>query len=324
MARLKDLCQNPELFSKGHRACAGCGEALAVRQILLAAPQPVVGIMPTGCLEIFSSIYPHSAWQIPMIHTAFETAASTASGVVAAYDFAKKKGRIKESINFIAMGGDGGTYDIGFQSLSGMLERGHRMLYICYNNEAYMNTVIQRSSATPKGARTNSSPAGKVIPGKQQNRKDLTACVIAHNVPYAAQASPHNHRDLMRKVEKALSMDGPSFLNIISPCPPGWEFKTPDTMKLARLAVETRYWPLFEFERGVYKVNYKPKQVVPVLEWLKLQHRFSHLAQPANQPILAELQAEVDRKWDELLRLEAMTAPKADAPAAPAPAQSGT
>lgn len=317
VASLKQLSRKESLLAPGHRACAGCAGPTIIRQALMAQDIPVVCGCATGCMEVVTTIYPFTSWRTPFIHCAFENVAATVSGVEAAYRALKKKGKISQEMRFIAWGGDGGTYDIGFQSLSGMLERGHRMLYICYNNEAYMNTVVQRSSATPKGARTNTSPVGKVSAGKQQNKKYIMACVVAHNTPYVAQASPHNHRDLMRKVAKALSVDGPSFLNVISPCPPGWEFKTPDSMKLARLACETRYWPLFEVENGAYKINYKPKQVVPLIEWLKLQHRFAHLAQPANQHIVTELQAEVDRKWDELLRLEAMTAPKSAAPAQP-------
>ena len=201
--RLKDLTDAPELLASGHRACAGCTAPSVVRQFLVAAGKHTVVGSATGCLEVSTSIYPFTAWRVPFIHNAFENSAATISGAEAAYRSLKRQGKIPadKTINFIAMGGDGGTYDIGFQSLSGAMERGHNMLYICYDNEAYMNTGIQRSSSTPKGASTNTSPAGKVVPGKQQCKKDLTACIIAHNVPYVAQASPHKPQDLMGKVQ---------------------------------------------------------------------------------------------------------------------------
>jgi len=298
MARLKDLCQNPELFSSGHRACAGCGEALAVRQILLAAPQPVVGIMPTGCTEIFSSIYPHSAWQIPMIHTAFETAASTASGVIAAYNFHKKKGTIKDDIKFIAFGGDGGTYDIGFQAISGAFERKHKFLYVCTDNEGYMNTGIQRSSATPYGAHTTTSPAGEVIPGKMVHRKNIMEILIAHDIAYAGQTTVGLWNDLVTKVQKALAADGPSFLNVLVPCPLGWGHAGADTIKYSKLAADTCFWPVYEYENGKYKITYEPKEKLPVEEFMKGQGRFAHLFKAkGGEAVIAENQRHIDTQW---------------------------
>uniref|UniRef100_A0A7C4CDF8 Pyruvate ferredoxin oxidoreductase n=1 Tax=candidate division WOR-3 bacterium TaxID=2052148 RepID=A0A7C4CDF8_UNCW3 len=298
MVGIKELCKRPELFSSGHRACAGCGEALAVRQILLAAPQPVVAVMPTGCLEIFSSIYPHSAWQVPTIHTAFETSASTASGVEAALRFRKKMGRLQEEINLIAFGGDGGTYDIGFQALSGAMERRHKFLYICTDNEGYMNTGIQRSSATPYGASTTTSPAGDLIPGKTQHRKDIVEIMIAHDVAYAGQTTVALWRDLMTKVEKALAAPGPSFLNVLVPCPLGWGYRPGETIRISQLAADTCFWPIYEFADGRYKINYTPKEKLPVEEFLKTQGRFSHLfGAEGGRAIVAELQRYVDAKW---------------------------
>ncbi|MFO7675736.1 MAG: thiamine pyrophosphate-dependent enzyme [bacterium] len=298
MARLKDLCQNPELFSSGHRACAGCGEALAVRQVLLAAKQPVVGIMPTGCTEIFSSIYPHSAWQIPMIHTAFETAASTASGVEAAYRFHRKMGLMKDDVKFIAFGGDGATYDIGFQALSGAVERRHKFLYVCTDNEGYMNTGIQRSSATPYGAHTTTSPAGTVVPGKRQHRKDIVEIMIAHDIAYAGQTTIALWNDLVTKVGKALAADGPSFLNVLVPCPLGWGHAGDETVKLSRLAADTCFWPVYEFENGRYTINHVPKEKLPVDDFIKPQGRFRHLyTHKGGKEVIAELQRHVDEKW---------------------------
>jgi pyruvate ferredoxin oxidoreductase beta subunit len=304
---VKKLSANPELLAGGHRACAGCAAPAILRQALLVSgPDTVVGFA-TGCMEVSTTIYPYTAWRVPYVHCAFENSAATVSGVESAYRALKKKGRMPadKKINFIAFGGDGGTYDIGFQSLSGSMERGHNMLYICYDNNAYMNTGIQRSSATPRGAATNTSPAGKVIPGKQQRRKDLTACMIAHGIPYVAQASVSNFTDFMNKVERALAVDGPAFINILQPCHRGWRCKPEDSIELARVAVDCRYWPLYEVADGRLKVNYKPKAEMPVADWFKLQGRFKHLFAPGNEEILEWHQAEVDRNWKTLLAREA-------------------
>lgn len=307
MASLKELCKESELFSKGHRACLGCGEILAVRQALLAAPKPVVCVIPTGCLEIVSTLYPHTAWQVPVFHNAFENAAATISGVEAAYRALRHKGKIDKDINFIAFAGDGGTYDIGFQALSGAVERRHRFLYICTDNQAYMNTGVQRSSATPLGAHTTTSPAGEKIPGKLQWRKDIVEIMIAHDIPYAAQASMHNWNDYTNKVRKALSKNGPSFILVLSPCPPGWAYSTEKTVEIAKVAVETNFWPLYEYEDGVYKLNYKPKERLPIIEWLKTQGRFGHLFNEENRWLLEEFQKEIDLRFEKLLKKCAIT-----------------
>ncbi len=203
------------------------------------------------------------------------------------------------------MGGDGGTYDIGLQSLSGAMERGHDMVYVCYDNGAYMNTGIQRSSATPKYADTTTSPAGKVIPGKQQWRKDLTEILVNHHIPYAAQTiAVGNMKDLYEKAEKALYTEGPCFLNVLAPCPRGWQYNTPDLMKINKMAVETCYWPLYEVENGKYKITYKPKNKLPITEFLKLQGRFKHLFKPENEELLVDLQKGIDEQWERLLKLE--------------------
>src|SRR4030042_2382399 len=201
---LKELSKKEVLLSSGHRLCAGCGAPTLVKMVLLASDYPLIASNATGCLEVSSCISDYTAWKIPWIHTAFENAAATISGVEAMYTSLKKQGKIDKEIKFIAFGGDGGTYDIGLQSLSGAMERGHDMLYICYDNGAYMNTGIQRSSATPRGADTTTRPAGSVIPGKTEQRKDLTRIMAAHNIPYAAQASPSHWMDLMTKEKKPI------------------------------------------------------------------------------------------------------------------------
>ncbi|MDR3049343.1 MAG: pyruvate ferredoxin oxidoreductase [Elusimicrobiota bacterium] len=303
MANLKELSKNPEKVTGGHRLCAGCGAGIVIRQAMIAAGNtPVVTVSATGCMEVSTTIYPFSAWKNSFFHSAFENAAATASGIESAYKSLNKQGKIKEDFRFITFGGDGGTYDIGLQSLSGAMERGHRMLYICYNNEAYMNTGIQRSSATPKGADTTTAPAGKVKQGKEQNKKDLTQLMAAHNIPYVAQSYMGNWNDFITKVQKALATDGPSFINILTPCRLGWNYKPEETMNIGRLAMETCLWPSYEIENGVYTINAFPKEKKPVTEFLKPQGRFKHLFKPENAPILEAIQKEVDLRWEILQR----------------------
>jgi pyruvate ferredoxin oxidoreductase beta subunit len=300
---LKERSAKPERLSAGHRFCAGCAEPIIIRQILNAIDEPVVVGAATGCTEIATSMYPSTAWNVPWIHNAFENAATTISGAEAMYRSLVRQGKIPErNIRFVAIGGDGATYDIGLQFLSGALERGHRFIYVCLDNEAYMNTGIQRSSATPRGASTTTSPAGAVIPGKVQWRKPLTEIIAAHHIPYVAQASPSNWRDLMEKARKAAAAEGPSFLNVFSDCNRGWRHGTDVTVEVMRLAVDTCYWPLFEVDNGVWKLNYKPREKKPVEEWLKTQGRFSHLFQPQFRHVIDEIQAKVDEEWANLLK----------------------
>ena len=301
---IKKIAKTEQLFAPGHRACAGCGATIIIRQVLSVAGKDTVVGFATGCMEVVSTIFPYTAWEVPFLHVAFENVAAAISGVETAYRALKKKGKIKKKINFIAFGGDGGTYDIGLQALSGAMERGHDMLYICYDNGAYMNTGIQRSSATPFGAHTTTSPAGKKIPGKMQWRKDLTEIIASHGVPYVAQASPAYYQDLMQKVEKALSIEGPTFIDVLSPCPLGWYYATKDTIKIAKLAVETKYWPLYEVENGVHRVTVKPRKFKPVEEWLKMQGRFRHLFKEENKWMIEHIQKELDKRWERLLKLE--------------------
>jgi pyruvate ferredoxin oxidoreductase beta subunit len=302
---LKVLSEREDRLGPGHRLCAGCGAPIVVRQILNAIDEPVVVFNSTGCLEVGTTIYPYTAWRVPWMHSAFENAAATAAGAEAMYRSLVRQGKIEDrKIRFIAFGGDGGTYDIGLQALSGALERGHKFMYVCYDNQGYMNTGIQRSSATPFGAATTTSPSGTVIPGKQQFRKDLTAIAAAHNIPYAAQASPHRWKDLMQKARKGANADGPAFLNVLAPCNRGWRLEdTDDTLDAARMAVETRYWPLFEVENGHWRLTYKPRKELPVIEWLKTEGRFRHLLRGEHQDVINMLQEEVDRRWENLLRL---------------------
>jgi pyruvate ferredoxin oxidoreductase beta subunit len=300
----KELARQEDRLAPGHRLCAGCGASIVVRQMLAAIDDPVVIGNATGCLEVATTIYPYTAWRVPWIHNAFENAASTVSGIEAAYRSLVRQGKIPEqNVRFIAYGGDGGTYDIGIQALSGAMERGHQMLYVCYDNGAYMNTGIQRSSATPYGADTTTSPAGKVIPGKMQFNKDLTAIMAAHNIHYVAQAAPSQWRDLMQKTRKAVNCGGPAFMNVLSSCNRGWRHPTDQTIPITQLAVDTCWWPLFEVENGEWRLTYKPKEKKPIVEWLRLQGRFRHLFTSENEQMIEEMQAEVDRRWEHLLKL---------------------
>jgi len=305
---VKEYSKKPDSIASGHRLCAGCAEPIIVRQILHATDDPVIVSNATGCLEVATTIYPYTAWKIPWIHSAFENAAATISGVEVCYKVLKKTGRIKDrKIKFIAFGGDGGTYDIGIQALSGAAERGHDFLYVCFNNEAYMNTGIQRSSATPKGASTTTSPAGSVIPGKKEYPKDLTEIMVAHKIPYVAQTSPGFYNDLIAKASKAFSIEGPKFINVISPCPRGWRFSPEKTVEVSRKAGETCFWPLYEVENGKYRLTGLSKMIaegkkekLPIEEYIKTQSRFKHLFSEKFKYVISEIQEEVDRDWEVL------------------------
>ena len=306
------VAERPSRFTSGHRMCAGCGAPPVTRMILRALKPEDHAVIAnaTGCMEVSSFIYPYTSWTDSYIHTAFECAAATLSGAEAAYKSMKKQGKLPqdEHTKFIAFGGDGGTYDIGLQSLSGAMERGHDMTYVCYDNGAYMNTGIQRSSATPRFADTTTSPAGTVIPGKMQSRKDLTEIMEAHHLPYVAQTAAYmNFKDLYEKAEKAIYTEGPTFLNVLSPCPRGWGYPTEDLMTINKLAIETCYWPLYEVENGKYKITYKPAKKLPIEEFLKPQKRFKHMFKPGNEWMIEEFQKEVDRRWQALLDLEEMS-----------------
>lgn len=301
----KQEVQKPERFVGGHRLCAGCGAGITVRAVLraLEPEDKAVVTNATGCLEVSSFLYPYTAWKDSYIHSAFENAGATCGGVEAAYHALKKRGKVTDSFKFITFGGDGGTYDIGFQSLSGALERGHDMVYVCYDNEAYMNTGVQRSSSTPRFASATTSPVGSVQPGKSQNKKNLTAIAAAHHIPYVAQTTfLGNFKDIHEKSRKAIYTPGPCFLNVLSPCPRGWDYPAADLAELCRLAVETCVWPLFEVEDGVWRLNYIPQNKLPVTDFLKKQGRFSHMFQSGNEWMLEEAQSYVDAEWEALLQ----------------------
>ena len=306
----KDLAEKPELLMPGHRACAGCGPAVVYRQILKATRGPIIATNATGCMEVVTTIYPYTAWRIPWIHTAFENVAANAAGIETALKVMKRKGHLKhDHIDVIAFAGDGGTYDIGLQALSGAVERGHDFLYVLYDNEAYMNTGIQRSGGTPHCASTTTSPAGRVIPGKPEYKKPIADIMVAHGIPYVAAASPAYWRDLITKARKGLEVEGPAFLHALAPCPRGWRYDTSKTIEIARLAVETCVFPLWEAVDGEHSLSapskviaLKPERKKPVREYLKVQGRFRHLFTPEFEHIIDEIEHIVDRRWKLLLK----------------------
>jgi len=303
MVTLKELSTD-ELFASGHRLCAGCGEGIINRMTMKALRGPTVIVAATGCSEVATTIYPYTSWRLPWVHVAFENAAAVASGVIEAYKAMARRGAWNKQVDVIAMAGDGGTYDIGIQALSGALERGTDFLYICYDNEAYMNTGIQRSGATPHGADTTTSPAGSVIPGKPEWKKDLIGICAAHGIEYAATASPAYWNDYITKVRKGIEVNGPAVIDVISPCPLGWRHESARSIEMVRLAVETRYFPIYEVERGKYKLNINISKPKPVEEFLKLQGRFGHLFKPTyRKDVIHEIQQNVDVNWKRILIL---------------------
>ena len=312
MSRLKTIVRNEngtEPLRGGHSLCQGCGIPMVVRTVLSTIHQPVVVVNATGCLEVATTRFPTTAWNVPWLHVAFENAAAVASGVETAQRALRRRHALPpgEDVAVVVFAGDGGTYDIGLQALSGALERGHRFLFVCYDNEAYMNTGVQRSGATPFGASTTTSPAGLESFGKAQRRKDMTAIAVAHHVPYVAQAASTHWHDLSVKVERAVAADGPAFLNVLTDCPVGWGHEPRLARRIIDAAVETRFWPLYEVVDGRYRLSYLPGRA-PVERWLRSQQRFAHLLRPENAGLVRQIQEQVDAEWAELLE-------RCDAPA---------
>ena len=300
------LADRSEYFSAGHRACQGCGEALAVRLICKALGEETVIANATGCMEIVSSMYPTTAWGLPWIHVAFENAAAVGSGVEAGLKALRRKGRIPDrEVKTVAMAGDGGTMDIGLQALSGAMERGHNLLFICLDNEAYMNTGIQRSSGTPMGASTTTSPAGKLSYGQKTWKKNMPEIMVAHRVPYVATVCPSYPIDLFNKVKKAKEVKGPAYIHCFSVCPTGWRAASELTIALGRLVVETGIFPLFEVEDGKYRFTVKPDTLRPVKDYLKHQGRFRHLTPDVIEMIQQGVYHEYNKLQDKVDNLHA-------------------
>lgn len=290
------LVQKSEKFAPGHRACIGCGEALAVRLAFKALDNNVIVACATGCMEIVASQLPFVTWEIPWIHTLFENPAAVASGIEAAYKAMRRKGMpVPENTKVVAMGGDGATSDIGLQALSGAMERGHDFTYICFDNEAYMNTGIQRSSATPFGASTTTSPAGKKSIGQFSWKKNMPEIAAAHNIPYVATATHGYPFDLMAKVRKAANAKGPAYIHILSVCPTGWRSATDTVIRQSRLAVQTGAFPLYEVENGEYKMSIDLPKLRPIRDYLKTQGRFRHLSDENINQIQARIKLEYEK-----------------------------
>ncbi len=300
---LKDMLKKETILSSGHRLCAGCAAPTVVKLMGMALRGPTIVCQATGCLEVATTIYPFTAWKIPWIHVAFENAAAVASGVIEGFNALKEKGRSEfEHIDVVAIGGDGGTFDIGFGALSGALERGHDFVYMVYDNGAYQNTGIQRSGATLPGQETTTSWAGRVEPGKRQRKKPIAEIVAAHKIPYVATVTPYHYRDFVQKFRRALEVEGPAFIHAFSPCPRGWRSESGKTMELARLAVETGVHPLYEIIDGEQYVMSAPSknltELRPLDEFLKLQGQFKHLFRPEWEDFRRQIQDQIRSDWE--------------------------
>jgi len=319
MESLQNTASKKSKLAGGHRLCPGCGIGVILKHVLGATDDPIVTANATGCSEICFSPYPYGSFKTPWIHSLFENAASVISGVESAHkSFLKKKrllplsgtgdsqGRkMQENIKFLAVGGDGATYDIGFQWLSGAIERGHDFTYLCFDNEGYMNTGYQRSGSTPMGFSTQTSPNGEVVHGKIQHRKNITRILAAHDIPYAAQASPSHFLDLQSKAKKAFDTKGPAFINAFSPCPTNWKHDPADGMEIAKLAVESGFWPLYEVENGKWKLNFRPTAIDEKFEqFCAAQKRTKHLLKPENADIYNELKRKIRADLEFLEKME--------------------
>lgn len=307
MVNIKEFAKREVKMMGGHRLCAGCPAPTIAKLAMMAADKEVIVSSATGCLEVSTTIYPYSAWKTPWMHTAFENVAANIAGVETAVNVMKRKSLVSKDKDFryLCIAGDGGTYDIGLQALSGAIERGHKFLYVCYDNEAYMNTGIQRSSATPLYANTTTDPVGDARKGKQELRKNFTEIMVAHSMKYIAQASLSNIQDLIMKLEKGYKStdENASFINVFSPCIPGWGIHDGDSVMLSKVAVDTCFWPIYEVEEGKYKLNYNPEESgkkLPIIEFLKLQSRFKHLLKPGNEHLVEKFQKDVDDRWNKL------------------------
>jgi pyruvate ferredoxin oxidoreductase beta subunit len=286
-----------EFATPGHRACQGCAEVLGLRLALKVFGRDTIIAMATGCMEIISTPLPTTCWKLPWIHVAFENAAAVASGIESALRILTEKGKIpRKDIHVVAIAGDGGTSDIGLQSLSGALERGHKFTYICVDNEAYMNTGIQRSSSTPYGAMTTTSPPGKKSIGQATWKKDMPKIAAAHNIPYVATACPSYPFDLLAKIKKARMVNGPSYIHILSVCPTGWRIPSDLAIRYGKLAVQTGMFPLYEVEDERYRITYSPEPLKPVAEYLKGQGRFRHLTEDE----ISKIQEKITFEWEDL------------------------
>lgn len=310
MSEIKNLKQYSkacERFEGAHLLCPGCAHGMIIREVLNATEDPLVIANSTGCVEVSTAVYPYTSWDVPWIHIGFENSSTAAAGAEAMYKALERKGKLysDKKPKFVAFGGDGSTYDIGFQFISGCFERGHDITYICLDNEVYANTGGQRSGSTPVGASTTTTPAGRVSYGKKDKKKDILAIMAAHGSPYVAQVSPNKWKDMSKKLKRALETEGPTFINAISPCTTEWKFEADHTVEMADLAVDSLVFPLYEIVDGTkLHITYRPKNVIPVKDYLAAQGRFKHLFKKENVHLIDEWQKEVDAHWVYLQKRE--------------------
>ncbi len=305
---LKQFSTSNDRFEGAHLLCPGCAHSIIVRELLNCTDDNLVIANATGCLEVCTAVYPHTSWDASWIHIGFENAATAASGAEAMYKTLKRKGRLKDPnkpVKFVAFGGDGATYDIGFQFLSGAVERGHDFTYICLDNEVYANTGGQRSSSTPRGASTTTTPAGRVSYGNKKYKKDMVAIMAAHGAPYVAQVAPNKWKDMVKKYQKALATEGPVYINAMSACTTEWKFPPDQTIDVSDMGTDSLVFPLYEIENGTkLTITYRPKNIVPVRDYLGVQGRFKHLFKKENEHVIEEMQKAVNEKWELLQRRE--------------------
>lgn len=305
---LKEFSTSADRFEGANLLCPGCAHSIIVREVLNATNDDMILSASTGCLEVCTAVYPYTSWDASWIHIGFENGSTAVAGAETMYKALKKKGRLKQperTPKFVSFAGDGASYDIGFQWISGCMERGHNIMHIVLDNEVYANTGGQRSSSTPIGSSATTSPAGKVSYGEKRNKKDLMGIMAAHGIPYAAQVSPNKWKDMVKKIQHGLAVEGPVFINAVSPCTTEWKFDPKDTMNIADLATDTLVFPLYEIIDGrELNITYRPKNVLPVEEYLAAQGRFKHLFKDEYKYLIKEWQERVDEKWAYLQRRE--------------------
>ncbi len=305
---LKQFSTSNDRFEGAHLLCPGCAHSIIVRELLNCTDDNLVIANATGCLEVCTAVYPHTSWDASWIHIGFENASTAATGAEAMYKALKNKGRLKDPdkpVKFVAFGGDGATYDIGFQFLSGAVERGHDFTYICLDNEVYANTGGQRSSSTPIGASTTTTPAGRVSYGNKKMKKDIVAIMASHGAPYVAQVAPNKWKDMVKKYQKALATEGPVFINAMSACTTEWKFPSNETIEVSDLATDSLVFPLYEIEDGhKLTITYRPRNIIPVRDYLGVQGRFKHLFKKENEYLIDEMQKTVNAKWELLQKRE--------------------
>lgn len=303
---LKQFSKSAEKFEGANLLCPGCAHGMIIREVLNSVDGHIVIGNSTGCIEVSTAVYPYTSWDVPWIHIGFENGSTAAAGAEAMYRALSKKGKYKgEKPKFVAFGGDGSTYDIGFQWISGCFERGHDLTYVCFDNEVYANTGGQRSGSTPLGSSTSTTPAGKASYGKKEKKKDLLAIMAAHGSPYVAQVAPNKWKDMNKKIKTAIDTEGPTFINALSACTTEWRFSCNNTVEMMDLAVDSLVFPLYEIINGhELNITYRPKNVIPVRDYLGVQGRFKHLFKPENEHIIEQFQKDVDKKWEMLQRRE--------------------